>query len=186
MTKTKNYYLTIASRFGDLAVVWQETGQSVKIVEILLPSEKEPIISRLRRLYGNILRGSAEPVLKLKKKLLAYLAGKQTFFGLSDFDLDKLYTFQRRVLDGCRKIPYGRVISYGDLAKKIGTPRAARAVGTALAKNPFPIVIPCHRVIKGNGLPGKFGGGEELKKDLLKLEGVRFYENSRVMREFIL
>lgn len=79
--------------------------------------------------------------------------------------------FQRKVLKRLARLPYGRLISYGELAARAGSPRAARAVGAAMARNPVPIVIPCHRVVARNGLGG-FGCGVSRKKRLLAHEGV--------------
>jgi methylated-DNA-[protein]-cysteine S-methyltransferase len=86
-------------------------------------------------------------------------------------DLDGLPPFQRKVLLAERRVPYGRTITYGALAAKVGRPRAARAVGQALAHNPVPLVVPCHRVIAAGGGLGGFGGGLALKRRLLALEG---------------
>jgi methylated-DNA-[protein]-cysteine S-methyltransferase len=78
--------------------------------------------------------------------------------------------FQLSVLRALQQVPYGETVSYGELAKRIGRPKASRAVGAANARNPLPIVIPCHRVIGSNGSLVGFGGGLEIKKTLLELE----------------
>ncbi|MCP4298549.1 MAG: methylated-DNA--[protein]-cysteine S-methyltransferase [Proteobacteria bacterium] len=78
--------------------------------------------------------------------------------------------FQLQVLDALQKIPYGETISYGELAERIGRPKASRAVGAANARNPLPVIIPCHRVIGTNGNLTGFGGGIERKVALLELE----------------
>ncbi|MEZ4528159.1 MAG: methylated-DNA--[protein]-cysteine S-methyltransferase [Desulfobacterales bacterium] len=78
--------------------------------------------------------------------------------------------FQKEVLTALEQVPYGDTVSYGELAKRIGKPRASRAVGQANAKNPVPIVIPCHRVIGSNGRLTGFGGGLAVKQALLELE----------------
>ena len=83
-------------------------------------------------------------------------------------------TFARAVLESTARIPYGQVRSYAEVARAAGSPRAVRAAGNALAQNPFPILIPCHRVIKSGGLLGGFGGGGDLKRKLLALEGLAF------------
>jgi len=72
------------------------------------------------------------------------------------------------------KIPRGGVVSYSDLAKKTGKRNAARAVGRVMAANPFPLIIPCHRVIRADGKLGGFGGGLEMKKNLLEKEGILY------------
>lgn len=83
--------------------------------------------------------------------------------------------FQKKVWQAAEKIPYGRTQTYEDLAKSIGNPRASRAVGAALAKNPLMLVIPCHRVVRKDGSLGGFKRGQELKLRLLKHEGAIQY-----------
>lgn len=78
--------------------------------------------------------------------------------------------FQKKVLNRVAKIPFGRTATYGEIARAVGMPGAARAVGTANARNPLPLVIPCHRVVAANGLGG-YGGGLKMKTRLLKIEG---------------
>jgi len=87
----------------------------------------------------------------------------------------KFTDFQIKVLEETCRIPRGKVATYQDIARRIGYPRAYRAVGTALRKNPHPIVIPCHRVIKLDGTPGQYAGGDSKRKiSLLRKEGYRF------------
>ncbi len=81
--------------------------------------------------------------------------------------------FQKRVYSRLLQIPYGSTISYQELAKRVGNPKASRAVGNANGKNPIAIIIPCHRVIAKNGSMGGFSGGLDIKKKLLELEGVK-------------
>jgi methylated-DNA-[protein]-cysteine S-methyltransferase len=87
-------------------------------------------------------------------------------------DLEGLNPFTRRVLEQTRKIPYGKVISYGTIGARLGYPNAARAVGQALHRNPVPVIIPCHRVVKADCSLGGFGLGPEMKIRLLSLEGI--------------
>src|SRR5690606_32489233 len=101
-------------------------------------------------------------------QLGAYFAGE-----LQAFDLPLApegTPFQRTVWQALQSIPYGQTISYGELAQEIGRPTASRAVGAANGRNPLPIVIPCHRVIGGNGSLTGYGGGLRFKKALLSLE----------------
>ena len=102
-----------------------------------------------------------------------YLDGQRTAFDLPT-DLSVLTDFQRQVLAATQQIPRGRIATYMEIARKIGNPKAVRAVGQALGRNPIPIVIPCHRVIASDGSLGGYsgGGGLETKGKLLKLEGV--------------
>jgi methylated-DNA-[protein]-cysteine S-methyltransferase len=108
------------------------------------------------------------------RQLVEYLAGGRNSF---DLELDPTGTgFQRRVWEALKRIPYGTTISYAELARRIGNPKAMRAVGAANGKNPIPIVIPCHRVIGKDGSLTGFGGGLDVKRWLLALEaadGVR-------------
>jgi len=106
------------------------------------------------------------------RALEEYFAGKRRKFG---FKLDlRAGGFRRDALLALSKVPWGTVVSYGELAALAGSPRAARAAGTACASNPIPLAIPCHRVIAAGGRIGGYGGGLDHKKFLLKLEGVDF------------
>lgn len=105
------------------------------------------------------------------RQLDEYFGGRRTRFELP-VDLSLVSDFDRRVLDVVREIPSGRVLTYADVARRIGSPSAARAVGNAVGRNPVPIVIPCHRVIRSDGtLGGYSGGGVGYKRRLLALEG---------------
>jgi methylated-DNA-[protein]-cysteine S-methyltransferase len=107
----------------------------------------------------------------LQKQIIAYFEGKPARFN-APLVLDRLPNFTHKVLDACRKIPAGKTVSYSQLAGTIGKPRASRAVGSALARNPIPLIIPCHRVIHSDGSLGNFSalGGTSTKKKLLALE----------------
>ena len=112
---------------------------------------------------------TARPFANAVAQLNAYFAGRRTRF---DLPLSPAGTeFQRQVWQALRSIPYGETISYGELARRVGNPRASRAVGLANGANPLPIVVPCHRVIGANGTLTGFGGGLPIKRALLALEG---------------
>ena len=114
---------------------------------------------------------SGKPFKDLLFLLDRYLKGRKVDFDI-DVDWNGIGDFTRRVLDETRKIPYGMVVNYGLLGKRLGYANAARAVGQALKRNPFPLVVPCHRVIRGDGTLGGFSMGLKLKTKLLSLEGV--------------
>ncbi len=107
--------------------------------------------------------------MKAQKELRSYLSGGTRNFS-TPCDLRGLPAFTHAVLKAATRIPYGEVRSYGWLAQRLGNPKAARAVGNALARNPIPIIIPCHRVVRSNGALGGYALGTALKKRLLKLE----------------
>lgn len=98
-----------------------------------------------------------------------YFTRQRRVFDLA-VDLRLATGFRRTVLEHLPDVSYGRTVSYGELAAEVGHPRAARAVGTACATNPLPLVIPCHRVVLGDGSPGAYIGGPEIKRVLLDLE----------------
>jgi methylated-DNA-[protein]-cysteine S-methyltransferase len=109
----------------------------------------------------------------LRQQLLEYFEGRRKSF---DFALAPKGTpFQLAVWRALLEVPYGRTISYADLAQRIGKPSAVRAVGAANGANPIPVIIPCHRVIGSNGTLTGYGGGIERKQWLLALEGVRMF-----------
>jgi methylated-DNA-[protein]-cysteine S-methyltransferase len=107
----------------------------------------------------------------VRRQLDDYFEGRRRGFRTSvDWALVPQGLF-RRVLEETARIPFGSVSTYGDVAKRAGSPRAARAAGNALHDNPVPIVVPCHRVVPSSGGIGKYGGEEWRKAFLLKLEG---------------
>lgn len=103
------------------------------------------------------------------RQLDEYFDGRRAGFEI-DLDLHLVEGFQRRVLEQLRRIGYGTTASYSDVAARSGSPRASRAVGSACAHNPVPIVVPCHRVVRSDGTLGQYLGGVEMKRALLELE----------------
>jgi O-6-methylguanine DNA methyltransferase len=128
-------------------------------------------VSRLR--YGrgrDVAAGRGRRhVEQAREELVEYLAGRRTFFTVP-LDLGGVGAFQDRVLAQARGIPFGEVTSYAEIAQRIGHPRASRAVGNALGANPVPVLVPCHRVIRGDGTWGHYAFGAALKTRLLELE----------------
>ena len=107
---------------------------------------------------------------EVRVQLKQYFQGDLKYFNLkTDFNISLFY---KKVLKAVGKIPYATIKSYKEVANNIDSPNGHRAVANANAKNPIPIVIPCHRVIKSNGELGGYGGGSQLKKDLLKFEKI--------------
>jgi len=144
--------------------------------------------SSLRALKESAGGGIEEPSLKgletlsdLMQEMNAYFFGLRKTFSIA-IDWEVLEGFQLQVLGLTAEIRYGEVMTYGEIARELGKPGAARAVGRALGANPMPLVIPCHRVIGADGRLRGYTGGLEKKEFLLKLEGCRI-ENNRVIRE---
>jgi len=109
----------------------------------------------------------------IEEKITAYLKGVIKNTGLKPhFMIGSI--FERKVWDAACKIPFGKTSSYGLIAAAAGSPRAGRAVGNALGKNPVIIIVPCHRVIKSDGSCGGFSAGPDLKKKLLELEDISY------------
>ncbi len=156
------------TRVGSLFVAVNERG--VVALDFGL-SEREFVDRVSQRTKATLVR-SDEAAAEALKQVLDYLDGQRSTFDLP-LDMSRLSEFQRRVLGIALKIPRGKYLTYGDVAKAIGKPQAARAVGQALGHNPVPIVIPCHRVLGSDGsLHGYSGGGGiQTKKWLLQLEG---------------
>jgi methylated-DNA-[protein]-cysteine S-methyltransferase len=113
-----------------------------------------------------------DPILcEAARQLRDYFGGRRRGFDLP-LDIRQLTAFQERVLNSVSAIPYGEVETYGALARRAGIPQGSRAVGSAVARNPLPILIPCHRVVSSGGQLCGFLGGLDMKRWLLKLEGV--------------
>ena len=108
-------------------------------------------------------------------RIVALLRGEASDLSSIPLDMDQVPAFHRRVYEAARAIPPGMTLSYGDIAARAGAPGAARAVGQALGRNPFPIVVPCHRVLAAGGKIGGFSaqGGIATKRRMLAIEGAR-------------
>ena len=140
------------------------------IKRIILPRPSKMKVSTLIESCYPDARPAADKLAEDAAQLQRFLAKETEEIDLA-LDFSEVPAFHRRIYRLTKKIPYGQVRTYGWLAKAAGKPAAARAVGNALAHNPFPLAVPCHRVIRSDGQLGGFGGGIELKKVLLRLEG---------------
>ena len=141
------------------------------VVRLGLPSEDaEEVMGELARLVSpRTLRAARGSLAQARGELDEYFAGRRTGFEVAlDWRLTR--GFRREVLRATAAIPYGRTASYRDVATRAGSPRAVRAAGTALATNPIPILVPCHRVLRSGGALGSYRGGVEAKARLLALE----------------
>lgn len=176
-------YTFVQSQFGEIGIVWESEERNAKIIHVFLPKPGKRMKQFIEKVYPDIILGRVSIIDKIYTRFKQYFKGEPIGFPLDNIALEQLYDFQKKVLLLERQIPYGQVSTYGRLAHKLGHPGAARAVGTALARNPFPIIIPCHRTIRSDGSLGGFGGGLKLKRQLLELEGVRFDKKGRVVMD---
>lgn len=160
------FYHVFHTSAGWMGVLASSDG----LLELILPQNKESEVRRLLR--GRLEKADHTPERfnDLVRRLDAYFSGQKTDFP-DKLDLAGATPFQKEVWQATADIPYGQTRSYAQTAEKIGKPRAFRAVGNALGKNPLPIIIPCHRVVAIDGGLGGYSGGLEMKRMLLGLEG---------------
>ena len=162
-------YTRIDTPIGKLFLGVTEKG----LCRIAFQEEKEDeTLAELAVKLGPRIVASDRETATFRDTLGAYLEGESTDLALP-FDLSLVPSvFRREVLETLYGIPRGEVVTYGELARRVDHPRAARAAGSACARNPVPLVVPCHRVVPGSGGVGNYGGGAHRKRWLLQLEGV--------------
>ena len=168
-------FVLVPSAFGALSIVWREGETGTQVLRVFLPDGPDPNVlpeEVVQAAFPGASPGSNPAIDALGDRIAGFLEGEAVEFDLKILALDRCSGFQRSVLLAEHQIPRGWVSTYGRLASRVGAPKGARAVGRALACNPFPIIIPCHRAIRSNGHLGGFQGGLEMKRALLKSEGV--------------
>jgi methylated-DNA-[protein]-cysteine S-methyltransferase len=172
MTSTHGFTI-FDTAIGPCGIAWNEHG----IAGIQLPERSESHLrARLSRHFPGAVEVEAAPpedVAHAIDGIVALLAGQASDLSFVSLDMDGVPDFNRRVYEVARGIPAGATMSYGEIAARLGIARDARAVGQALGQNPFPIVVPCHRVVAAGGKPGGFSarGGVSTKLRLLAIEG---------------
>lgn len=159
---------TIETReFEPITITWFIGASGPKVSRVCLSSPG---------MTGNEI--TCPEIEELADKLLACLNGEDIIVPLDLADLDRCPGFQRSVLLLERRVPRGHVTTYGAIAKELGT--GARAVGNALARNPFPLMVPCHRAVAADRTIGGFQGGSRMKRALLEREGIEFDKTGRI------
>lgn len=157
---------TVDSPYGALLVAATPAG----IVRLAFALEgHDAVLDRLAADVSPRVLAAPARLDTAARQLDEYFAGTRTAFDLP-VDLRLSHGFRRQVLDHLRAVPYGRTETYTEVAVATGSPRAVRAVGTACATNPVPIVVPCHRVVRTDGTIGNYLGGSETKRALLAME----------------
>jgi methylated-DNA-[protein]-cysteine S-methyltransferase len=154
---------------GPFGIAWNERG----LIRLQLADADRDVTEK--RLGATAGPGAPPPwAEQLIANIRRYLAGEKVDFAAVALDLTRVGEFRRAVYDAARSVGWGETTSYGELARRIGFPWGARAVGRALARNPVPIIVPCHRILTSDGRIGGFSayGGTLTKRRLLTLEGV--------------
>ena len=168
---TSQHFAIFDTAIGPCGIVWGERG----ITGVQLPMGSEARTrTRIQQRNGDI--PEAPPPASVQSaiaRIVELLAGKPDDLADVVLDLDGVPEFNRGVYDIARRIPPGRTMTYGDIAKKLGGVELSRDVGQALGRNPFPIVVPCHRVLAAGGKPGGFSanGGVVTKLKMLAIDG---------------
>ncbi len=161
-------YATVAGPVGDLYVAWTAIG--IAAVDFASPAGEEAFLARFRERFGRPILPAARPLAGLAAAARRGRGGKLAY------DLTGLSEFETSVLRATLAIPAGEIRPYAWVAAAIDKPRAVRAVGSALGRNPVPVLIPCHRVTRSDGTIGNYGGGPARKEALLRAEGVNLDE----------
>jgi methylated-DNA-[protein]-cysteine S-methyltransferase len=160
-------YARVDSPYGPLLLAATDRG----VVKLGLPNQDPDLVLReLAALVSPRVLESPGRLDDARRELDAYFEGELRGFSVP-VDWQLAQGFTDRVLHVVARIPYGETLSYGEVAAQAGNPRASRAAGTACGNNPVPLIVPCHRVVQSGGKPGNYGGGPEMKRALLGLEG---------------
>jgi methylated-DNA-[protein]-cysteine S-methyltransferase len=179
----KPFYVVVPTTFGTIGIVWWKAIAGPRVRQVFLSREQMPAEHLIHDEYPNSQQSSSTSVIELSAQIQHFLEGKAVVFDLERIALEVCGEFQRKTLLAEYGIPRGWVSTYGRIAKHIGVAGGSRAVGRALAENPFPIIIPCHRAVRTDGEIGGYQGGCEMKKALLAMEGVLFTGTGRVLME---
>jgi methylated-DNA-[protein]-cysteine S-methyltransferase len=176
-------YSILETPIGRIAYAYDIVGKMFKAKHIYLPREGEENESRVKVDFQGATKVHSSTFSEMAKCLQDFFEGSSAQLPMSLIDESVCGPFQLKVLHAERAIPRGKTASYAWVARSIGS-KAYRAVGNALARNPFPIVVPCHRAVRSDRTLGGFQGGLEMKKWLLKMENVKFDHNGRVHPDF--
>ena len=188
MAKPMNFYIRQMNKkiikptpFGSVCVIWSISDISPRIVCVLLSKLELSAEGQASEFYPNSKTSSCAEIDAVAAAIKAHPEGEDVVFSLNIVDFTLCSTFQQSVLRATYSIPRGSVSTYQQIAASLGIPEGARAVGNALAGNPFPLIVPCHRVIRLDRHIGGYGGGIEMKRALLESECVILDEMGMVI-----
>ena len=180
-----SFYMLLPSAFGTFGLTWQEVEKGPSVQRVFLPRARMPVEEVVRATFAGARPSSCPAIAELGERIQRFLRGEVVDFGLGLIALERCSEFQARVLLAEHGIPRGWVSTYGRIARRLGVSGGARAVGSALAQNPFPIIVPCHRAVRSNGELGGYQGGLEMKRALLEFEGVAFTREGKVEMKMV-
>jgi methylated-DNA-[protein]-cysteine S-methyltransferase len=185
MNRAARNYHVFETAMGFCAIAWSDTG----VVRFQLPTKSAEAAARLlrRRAVGAEPGAPPENVAAVVAAAKQYFAGEETDFSQVRLDLGDEDAFFSQIYGALRRVAWGRTTTYGALAKEVGAGReAARDVGQAMARNPAPLIIPCHRVLAAGSKIGGFSapGGSRTKIRMLELEGVRVAQREAAQQAF--
>jgi len=166
--------------FGSVGVIWTGLNDNPKIVRILLSKPGLSAEDQVSELYPNLQASSCAEIDDVATAIKRLLEGEDIELSLNIADLSLCTEFQQLVLRAEHRIPRGSISTYKLIAEYLGKRNGARAVGNALANNPFPLIVPCHRAIRSDRQLGGYQGGLEMKRALLEKEGIPFDYTGRV------
>ena len=167
--------------FGPVAVLWSVFDDQPKIVRVLLSKPDVSAKQVIKTSFPDSISSSCTEVDIVADQIVVFLTGDDIRFSLNITHLDLCSRYQQKVLRAEHGIPRGSVSTYQRIARYLGNANGARAVGAALANNPFPIIIPCHRAIRSDRTLGGYQGGLKMKRTLLEMEGIDFDRTGRVV-----
>jgi methylated-DNA-[protein]-cysteine S-methyltransferase len=178
------HYCLFDTAIGPCGLAWSERG----LTRLQLPeSDRGATERRLRAGAAGATQATPAAIDQLIADIQDYMSGRSVDFTAVATDLTDVGPFEQKIYATARQVRWGQTLSYGELARQIGSPGAARAVGQALGRNPVPIVIPCHRILAKGGRIGGFSahGGSVTKERLLALEGVRVDAGTPLLPGFV-
>jgi methylated-DNA-[protein]-cysteine S-methyltransferase len=173
-------FLIRSSPFGPVTLLWSIYEGQPKIFRALLATPRVSAKHKVGKLFPDSKAATCSEIDVVADDIETFFEGEDIQFSLEIVRMDLCSEFQQKVLRAEHGIPRGAVSTYQRIARHVGRPKGARAVGKALATNPFPIIIPCHRTIRTDLTIGGYQGGIKMKRTLLQMEGIDFNETGHV------
>lgn len=172
-----------SSPFGPVAMIWWGFAGQPRISRVLISKPSVSAEYQLSRLFPESTAATCSEINVVADHMEAFLSGDDIQFSLKMVRMDLCSEFQQQVLRAEHGIPRGAVSTYQRIARHLGRPNGARTIGNALANNPFPIIVPCHRAIRSDWSLGGYQGGLRMKRTLLEMEGVLFDDKGHAITE---